>query len=115
MRHLLILAAAAFLAVGCHQRTEDETGAAPDQGDPAVTATDTAAVQTDTTTATVPADTTAVTSDTTGVTSDTTGVTSDTTSMGVDSVGAQGEVQTSDTTAWADSTAVEAPADTTKY
>jgi hypothetical protein len=111
MRHLLILAAAAFLAVGCHQRTEDETGAAPDQGDATVTATDTASVQTDTTTAAVPEATT----DTTAVTSDTTGFTTDTTSMGVDSVGAQGEVQTSDTTAWADSTAVEVPADTTKY
>ncbi len=111
MRHLLILAAAAFLAVGCHQRTEDETGAAPDQGDATVTATDTASVQTDTTTAAVPE---ATTSDTTAVTADTTS-TSDETGMGVDSVRAQGEVQTSDTTAWVDSTAVEAPADTTKY
>jgi hypothetical protein len=115
MKHLLILAAAAFLAVGCHQRTEDEAGAAPDQGDAAVTATDTAAVQTDTTTAAMPADTTAVTSDTTAVTSDTTAVSGETTTVGVDSVGAQGEVQAADTTAWADSTAVEAPADTTKY
>jgi hypothetical protein len=112
MRHLLILAAAAFLAVGCHQRTEDEAGAAPEQGEPSVTATDTAAVQTDTTTAAVPEPTV---TDTTATVTDTTAVMPDTTSMGVDSVGAQGEVQPTDTTAWADTTAVEVPADTTKY
>ena len=54
MRYLMILAAAAFLAVGCHNRSEDETGAAPDKGNAAVTASDTAAVQTDSTTAAVP-------------------------------------------------------------
>ena len=93
MRHLLILAAAAFLAVGCAGRTEEETGAAPDQGDAAVTATDTASVQTDSTMGAVPE---ATTTDTTAVTAE-----------------AQAEVQTSDTAAWADSTAYEAPADTT--
>ena len=102
MKHLLILAAAAFLAVGCHSRTEDEAGAAPDQGDATVTATDTAAVQTDTTMGAVPEPTV---TDTTAVTAEA--------EMGADSVGAQAEVQTTDTTAWADSAAADAPADTT--
>ena len=49
MRYLLMLAAAASLAA-CHNRSEDETGAAPDRGDTtAVTATDTTAVPTDST------------------------------------------------------------------
>ena len=50
MRNLFILAVAASFAVACAGRTEDEVGAAPDQGDTtAVTATDTAAVPTDST------------------------------------------------------------------
>lgn len=50
MRNLLILAAAASLAVGCHNRSEDEVGAAPNRGDTTRVASDTAkAVQTDTT------------------------------------------------------------------
>ena len=100
MRHLMILAAAAFLAVGCHQRTEDETGAAPDQGDAAVTATDTASVQTDSTTAAVPE---AMPTDTT--------VAAPEAPMAPDSVAAEAEVQPSDVPA--DSAAAEAPADTT--
>jgi hypothetical protein len=49
MRYLLMLAAAASLAA-CHNRSEDEVGAAPDRGDTtAVTATDTTAVPTDST------------------------------------------------------------------
>ena len=32
MRKLLILAAAAALSAACHNRSEDEVGAAPDQG-----------------------------------------------------------------------------------
>ena len=49
MRYLLMLAAAASLAA-CHNRSEDETGAAPDRGDTtAVTATDTTAMPTDST------------------------------------------------------------------
>src|SRR5215210_4909978 len=49
MRYLLMLAAAATLAA-CHNRSEDEVGAAPDRGDTtAVTATDTTAVPTDST------------------------------------------------------------------
>jgi hypothetical protein len=49
MRYLLMLAAAASLAA-CHNRSEDEVGAAPKSGDTtAVTATDTTAVPTDST------------------------------------------------------------------
>jgi hypothetical protein len=108
MRNLWILAAAAFLAVGCAGRNEDETGAAPDRGDAAVTATDTAAVQTDSTMGAVPE---ATVTDSSAVMTDTTSAEA---SMGVDSVGAQGEVQTTDSTAWtADSTSVDAPADST--
>jgi hypothetical protein len=59
MRHLLLLAAAVTFAVGCHSRTEDEVGAAPDRGEDttAVTAADTAmAAPTDTTMGEVPAE-----------------------------------------------------------
>lgn len=103
MRHLLILAAAASLAMGCHSRTEDEVGAAPDQGDTTFVATDT--------TQAVPADTTMgqVETDTSFVQQDTTAVDP---STGVDSVGAQGEVQTGDTTgAWTDTTGAVTPDD----
>src|SRR4051812_16423935 len=86
MKHLLILAAAAFIAVGCHNRN-DETGAAPDQGDTKVTATDTSAtVQTDSTMGQRPSST-----DTSFVQQDTTAADA---TMSTDSVGAQGEVQT---------------------
>ncbi|HEU5304823.1 MAG TPA: hypothetical protein VFU40_09295 [Gemmatimonadales bacterium] len=101
MRHLLILAAAASLAMGCHQRTEDEVGAAPDRGDTTAVAADTAqAMPADTTMGQMPpADTGYVTEDTTM------------TPTGEDTVGAQGEVQTGDTTgAWTDTTGA-APAD----
>src|SRR5215216_6702130 len=69
MRYLLMLAAAASLAA-CHNRSEDETGAAPDRGDTtAVTATDTTFVQQDSTAAPTSVDTTATpTGDTTGYT-----------------------------------------------
>lgn len=49
MRKLLILAAMAAMSTACANRSEDETGAAPDRGDTTVTATDTAAVPTDST------------------------------------------------------------------
>ena len=116
MRHLLVLAAAAFLAVGCAGNQEDETGAAPDQGDAAVTATDTAAVVTDSTMGAMPeaavTDSSAVTTDTTSASDEAMGW-PNRRPMGEDTVGAQGEINT-DSTAWtADSTAVEAPADTT--
>jgi len=106
MRHLLTLAAAAFLAVGCAGNQQDETGAAPDQGaDPSVTATDTTmTTPTDSTMGQVPADTGFVEQDTTAADA----------TMSTDSVGAQGEVQTDTTTGtWTDSTAAEVPADTT--
>lgn len=67
MRYLLMLAAAASLAA-CHNRPEDEVGAAPDRGDTtAVTATDTTAVPTDSTMGQRPgaADTSFVQQDTT--------------------------------------------------
>jgi len=107
MRHLLILAAAAFIAVGC-ARNEEETGAAPDQGDPAVTATDTTAVQTDSTMGAVPEPTV---TDTTAVTTDTTTVSGEA-EVGADSAAVEAEVPADTTAAYpADTTAV--PADTT--
>ena len=103
MRYLMILAAAAFLAVGCHNRSEDETGAAPDKGNAAVTASDTASVKTDSTTAAVPA---AMPTDTTAAAAEA--------KVAPDSAAAGAEVQPSETPAMpADSTAAEAPADTT--
>lgn len=111
MRNLLILAVAASFAVACAGRTEDEVGAAPDRGDTTAVIDDTTAVVADTAQA-YPTDTTMgqVQTDTTLVQPDTT--MADTT-MGVDSVGAQGEVQTGDTTgAWTDTTTAT-PADTT--
>ncbi|HET6778868.1 MAG TPA: hypothetical protein VFH26_08255 [Gemmatimonadales bacterium] len=112
MRHLLILAAAAFLAVGC-ARNQDESGAAPEQADPAVTATDTSTtMETDSTMGQRPAET-----DTSFVQQDTTAADA---TMSTDSVGAQGEVPAGDTTsatgdttgAWTDTTSAM-PSDTT--
>jgi hypothetical protein len=113
MRHLLILAAAAFLAVGC-ARNQDETGAAPDQGDSTtVTATDTTAV--------TPTDSTMgqTTTDSSFVQQDTTAADA---TMSTDSVGAEGQVPSDDTTsttgdttsstgAWTDSTSATTPTD----
>jgi hypothetical protein len=80
MRYLLMLAAAASLAA-CHNRAEDDVGAAPDQGDTtAVTATDTTAVPTDSTMGQRPGDT------------DTTMVQQDTTMQ--DTTGAAGAIDT---------------------
>lgn len=60
MRHLLTLAAAASLLAACHNRSEDQVGAAPDRGDTTAVATDTTKVApTDTTMGQLPADTTA--------------------------------------------------------
>lgn len=124
MRNLLILAVAASFAMACGaSRTEDEVGAAPDQGDTTtVTASDTAQVMpTDSTMGQVEADTGYVQQDTTFADP---GMSADTTTaepgMGVDSVGVgvEGEVQTEDTTtedttgAWTDTTTAE-PTDTT--
>ena len=61
MRHLLTLAAAASLLAACHNRSEDEVGAAPDRGDTTAVATDSTKVApTDSTMGQLPADTTAV-------------------------------------------------------
>ena len=106
MRHLLILAAAASLAMACHNRSEDEVGAAPDRGDTTAVAADTTqAAATDTTMGQAPA-----ASDSSYVAQDSSAAAPTT---GVDSVGAQGQVQTGDSTgAWTDTTATT-PADTT--
>lgn len=103
MRNLLILAAAASLALGCHSRTEDEVGAAPDRGDTTtVTATDTMTAETDTTMGQMPADTSFVVEDTTYADP----------GMGADTVGVEGELETGDTTGvWTDTTETQ-PADT---
>jgi hypothetical protein len=109
MRNLLILAVAASFAVACAGRTEDDVGAAPERDTTAVIDDTTAIVadtaQPDTTMGQVPGET-----DTTFVQPDTTmGVD---TMMGADTVGAQGEVQTGDTTGvWTDTTETQ-PADT---
>ncbi|HEV2083886.1 MAG TPA: hypothetical protein VGR09_02280 [Gemmatimonadales bacterium] len=61
MRHLLTLAAAASLLAACHNRSEDEVGAAPNRGDTTAVATDSTKVApTDSTMGQLPADTTAV-------------------------------------------------------
>lgn len=106
MRHFFILAAAASLAMGCAGRTEDEVGAAPDRGDTTAVAADTAqAAATDTTMGAAPAAT-----DSSYVAEDTTAAPT----TGVDSVSAQGQVETGDSTgAWTDTTTTTAPADTT--
>jgi hypothetical protein len=104
MRHLLILAAAASFAMGCASKAEEEVGAAPDRGDTtAVVADTTMAAPTDTTMGQTPTDTSFVAEDTTMAAP-----------TGADSVGAQGEVQTGDTTgAWTDTTGAAVPMDTT--
>ena len=105
MRHLLVLAAAAFLAVGCAGNKEDETGAAPARGDATVTATDSASMKTDSTMAAMPADTSAVKTDSAMVSGEAT--------MGADSAAAQGAVQPTDSTSAAPADSTAAPADTT--
>jgi len=55
MRRLLTLMAAASLFTACHNRAEEEIGAAPDRGDTTTTVADTAEyVPTDTTMAQAP-------------------------------------------------------------
>ncbi len=108
MRNLLILAAAASLAVGCHNRSEDETGAAPDRGATPQTASDTSkAAPTDSTMGQTPAatDTTAVLTDTTGA-----GATPDS-ALTKESAPSAGAYDSTSTATPADTTAV--PADTT--
>jgi hypothetical protein len=123
MRYLLMLAAAASLAA-CHNRSEDEVGAAPDRGDTtAVTATDTAAVQTDSTMGQRPGatDTSFVQQDSTaaptGVDSSTTTPSgnspSDTLSQtGADTTSSTG-TSTDSSTMGSDSSSMSMPADST--
>jgi hypothetical protein len=60
MRHLLTLAAAASLLAACHNRSEDQVGAAPNRGDTTAVAKDSTKVApTDSTMGQLPADTTA--------------------------------------------------------
>jgi hypothetical protein len=68
MRYFLMLAAAASLAA-CHNRSEDEVGAAPERDTTAVAADTAQATPSDTTMGQTPSptDTTAVTQDTTAV------------------------------------------------
>lgn len=49
MRKLLLLAAVAAMSTACANRSEEDTGAAPDRGDATVTATDSASIPTDST------------------------------------------------------------------
>jgi hypothetical protein len=107
MRHLLTLAAAASLLAACHNRSEDEVGAAPNRGDTTAVATDTTKVApTDSTMGQLPADTTAQPSQDAGMSADTTAApaapTADTTSAAPAAPAAP-----------ADTTAA-APADSTK-
>jgi hypothetical protein len=122
MRYLLMLAAAASLAA-CHQRSEDEVGAAPERDTTAVTRTDTTAV-TDTTMGQTPAptDTSFVGQDTTNMNADTPRV--DTTATPTPSGNVPSDTLTqqgADTSAAADTTMAApsdtsaAPSDTTKY
>ena len=101
MRYFLTLAAAASLLAACHNRSEDEVGAAPDRGDTtAVTATDTTAAAANDTTAMTPTDTT-----TTGYSAD---------SAATPAPGDSAMVNQADTTsgAYSDTTSA-APMDTT--
>jgi hypothetical protein len=130
MRYLLMLAAAATLAA-CHNRGEDETGAAPDRGDTtAVTATDTTAVPTDTTMGQTPgaADTSFVQQDTTAAptsvdttatpTGDTTGYTPTDTSTSATPTDTSTSATPSDSSTMGDmgqdSSNMAAPTDSTK-
>ena len=87
MRYLLMLAAAASFAA-CHNRSEDEVGAAPDRGDTTAVAADTThAAPTDSTMGQTPApttDTTAAQPSDAGMSADTSmaAPTTDSTSVG---------------------------------
>jgi hypothetical protein len=75
MRKLLILAALAAVSAACHNRSQDEVGAAPARGDTTAVASDSTKVApTDSTMGQAPSDTTAVRQDA-GVTADSTVVT----------------------------------------
>jgi hypothetical protein len=109
MRYLLTLAAAASLLAACHNRSEDEVGAAPDRGDTTAVAADTtAATPTDSTMGQMPSDTSAMGADTTAA------PTTDTTSMGAptDTTSAGGYSDTTSATP-TDTTSAQ-PMDSTK-
>ena len=72
MKYFLMLAAAASLAA-CASRSEDEVGAAPDQGDTTAVVADTSAVAPDTTMGQTETDTSFVEQDTTTMTEPTPG------------------------------------------
>jgi hypothetical protein len=119
MRYFLMLAAAASLAA-CHNRSEDEVGAAPERDTTAVAADTAQATPTDTTMGQTPSptDTTAVPQDTTAVPStptDTTavpGTPTDTTSQTPSDTSTGGY---SDSTSMGhDSTDMSMPADSAK-
>jgi hypothetical protein len=113
MKYFLMLAAAASLAA-CHNRSEDEVGAAPDRGDTtAVTATDTTAVTTDSTMGQTPApsDSSYTAQDSTTVTTDTTMAPNPSGNQPSDTASQQ-SADTSAAGAW-DSTSVS-PTDSTK-
>ena len=57
MRKLLILAAIAALSTACHNRSEDDTGAAPEGTDTTFTPRTARSIRTDSTMGQVPADT----------------------------------------------------------
>jgi hypothetical protein len=113
MRKLLILAAVVAVSAACHNRSEDETGAAPERGDATVTATDTASVPTDSTMGQRPGatDTSAVRqADTTSM-----GAMHDSTDMGAmhDSTGMGAMHDSTGMGAMHDTTKLDEPADST--
>jgi hypothetical protein len=118
MRYFLMLAAAASLAA-CHNRSEDEVGAAPERDTTAVAADTAQATPTDTTMGQTPSptDTTAVPQDTTSTTgADTTAVPStptDTTSQTTGDTSTTGGYSDS-TSMGHDSTDMSMPADSAK-
>ena len=116
MRYLLTLAAAASLAA-CHNRSQDEVGAAPDRGDTTAVAADSSrAAPTDSTMGQAPgtaADTASVRSDT-GMSADSTGaMVHDSTSAGMgDSTSAPSDTGATSATP-SDTSSMTTPSDST--
>ena len=110
MRHLLTLAAAASLLAACHNRSEDEVGAAPNRGDTTAVATDSTKVApTDSTMGQVKSDTTAVQpSQDAGMSADTTAAPMPAPTADSTSAAPAAPAAPADTTA-------AAPADSTKH
>jgi hypothetical protein len=112
MRYFLMLAAAASLAA-CHNRSEDEVGAAPERDTTAVAADTAQATPTDTTMGQTPSptDTTAVPQDTTAVPSTPT----DTTAAPSTPTDTTSQTPSGDSTSMGhDSTNMSMPADSAK-